>query len=87
MLGLLVVLGLLVTGGVYTFFYPILIPAPIIDGFVALLTPVYAFDGVLPVHIFFEDLTIFIYLLIALLIFRLGSWLVGLLTGGGQADV
>jgi len=56
MLGQLVILSLFVSGAIFTMFYPIFLPENFVDGLKAILIPMFAFNGILPVQLFFTVL-------------------------------
>jgi len=87
MVATLIILAIFASGAIYTMFFPILLPPTITAGITALLTPIFAFDGILPISALFLSLNWLINLLVLYLVYRIVVGLIGMINGGGGPTI
>jgi hypothetical protein len=87
MIANLVIISLFATGLIFTMFYPVFLPTYVIDGIKTVLTPIWAFAGILPIQAIFQCLNWIINFLLMFLIYKIIMGLVGLVNGSGKPEI
>lgn len=86
-IGTLIIIGLFVSGAIFTMFFPILLPEPVINAIKDLVAPIFAFEGLAPVAALFTGAFWTINILLSFMVFKIVMGLVSMINGNGQPEV